>query len=132
MKLDAWADKDPDDPEIRPQIFNEWGSIILKFTRDDLFRKLRDTDTCFTPVLTFDEVLKNEQVQSREVFFEYKHPRVGNIRQIRTPIKFSRSKTGIYQASPAYGEHSKEILQELGYSSTEIEALKNKGIITGN
>jgi crotonobetainyl-CoA:carnitine CoA-transferase CaiB-like acyl-CoA transferase len=45
------------------------------------------------------------------------------------PIKFSESPGHIRLPSPGYGEHTKEVLQELGYTEGKIEALKKSGVI---
>lgn len=129
LELDEWAEKNPSDIQDREPMFEKLRSIISRFTRDDLLTRLKDVDTCISPILSLEESLNNEQVQHREVFFEYNHPRVGKIRQIRTPFKFSRSQTGILRPSPAFGEHSEEILRDLGYSDSEIERFKENKII---
>jgi formyl-CoA transferase len=58
------------------------------------------------------------------------HSRLGKVRLVGTPMKFSRTPCRIEKASPDLGEHSKEILMEkLNLSLGEIERLKEDGVI---
>ncbi|MHA1143496.1 MAG: CaiB/BaiF CoA transferase family protein [Candidatus Helarchaeota archaeon] len=129
LKMEQFAGMDPSSDEHKQEIFEVLKSKIKKFSRDELIEHAKNVDACITPILTLDEVLSNEHVLSREVFFEHEHPRVGKIRQVRLPIKFSRSETGIHHHSPAFGEHSEEILRELGYTQVEFDEFRKKGII---
>ena len=61
---------------------------------------------------------------------EIDNPRTGKkLKQLGTPVKFSESVTSIRRAPPGHGEHSKEILSELGYAQKEIEDLTGDGVV---
>ena len=57
------------------------------------------------------------------------HPTEGKIKQIRTAIKFSDTKQRADIPPPGYGEHTDQILQEMGYDDISINVLRKEGII---
>ncbi len=76
------------------------------------------------------QVVKDPHVQAREMILDVAHSRLGKVRLVGTPMKFSRTPCRIEKASPDLGEHSREILMEkLNLSSGEIERLKGDGVI---
>ncbi len=59
----------------------------------------------------------------------YEHPILGQLRQFGTLIDFSESPTGPYGPPPLVGEHSRRILERVGYTDEEIDDLMNRGIV---
>jgi crotonobetainyl-CoA:carnitine CoA-transferase CaiB-like acyl-CoA transferase len=76
------------------------------------------------PVLTRNEVIRHPQVQEMGIVVETEHPVAGPLRQARAAARFSRTPAGIRFGGPALGEHTEEVLAELGYSAAEIAALR--------
>ena len=60
---------------------------------------------------------------------EYPHPTLGNLRQFGTLIDFSETPTGPYGPPPLVGEHTRSIMERLGYSAEDIDDLLARGII---
>ncbi len=69
------------------------------------------------------------QARARRMTVEVDHPKLGPIRQVGLPFELSRTPASIRSAPPLLGEHSREILAELGYAPDEIERLATDGAI---
>jgi crotonobetainyl-CoA:carnitine CoA-transferase CaiB-like acyl-CoA transferase len=72
-------------------------------------------DACVSPVLTPEELADHPQIKHRQMVEDITHPEVGVIKQIGNPIKLSNSTVRTRRHAPILGEHTKEILKELGY-----------------
>ncbi|HZZ91555.1 MAG TPA: CoA transferase [Usitatibacter sp.] len=81
------------------------------------------------PVNRIGDMLVDPQVASREMVLEVDHPRAGRMKTLGTPIKFSDTPGEVSRAAPLLGEHTREVLGQLGYSSAEIEALQREGAV---
>jgi crotonobetainyl-CoA:carnitine CoA-transferase CaiB-like acyl-CoA transferase len=81
------------------------------------------------PVNKIGEMLADPQVAAREMVVEVDHPRAGRVKTLGTPIKFSETPGRVERAAPLLGEHSREVLMQIGYSGAEIDALQGAGAI---
>jgi crotonobetainyl-CoA:carnitine CoA-transferase CaiB-like acyl-CoA transferase len=81
------------------------------------------------PVNKIGDMLADPQVAAREMVVEVDHPRAGRVKALGMPIKFSDTPGTIERPAPLLGEHSREILAQLGYSDTDIERLQAEGAI---
>ncbi|MEE8171974.1 MAG: CoA transferase [Alphaproteobacteria bacterium] len=83
------------------------------------------------PVLTRNELIQHEQVAASAILVESDHPHAGRLRQARPAARFDMTPPGIRLGAPLLGEHSDEILGELGVNRDEITALRADGVIDG-
>lgn len=81
------------------------------------------------PINDLADVFSDPQVKARDMLLEVQHPSAGKIKQTGIPIKFSATPGSIDSPPPLLGQHSKEILLELGYSQDEVEALEQQEVI---
>jgi crotonobetainyl-CoA:carnitine CoA-transferase CaiB-like acyl-CoA transferase len=81
------------------------------------------------PVNRIGDMLADPQVAAREMVIEVDHPRAGRTRALGMPIKFSDARADMTRPAPLFGQHSREVLEQLGYSAAEIEALQQAGAV---
>jgi CoA:oxalate CoA-transferase len=83
-------------------------------------------------VMSMKELLEDEHVKVRDLAPEVEHPVIGKFRTMGIPMKFNKT-PGDYnmRPAPAIGEHTEEVLAQLGYSDEKIAALKSQNIIYG-
>jgi CoA:oxalate CoA-transferase len=82
-----------------------------------------------TSVNSIDKVVKDEQVAARDMIVEIEHPTAGKIRMAGLPVKLSANPGSIRRHAPLLGEHTAEVLGEIGLSDERIRALLAQGII---
>jgi crotonobetainyl-CoA:carnitine CoA-transferase CaiB-like acyl-CoA transferase len=105
------------------------GDVLKSRTSADWLERLDANDVPCAPVLTRPEILENEQIKANKLISQYEHPGLGQIRQPRPGAKFSRSEIRKEPIAPGLGQHSQEILRDLGLSEAEIKQLVDQGIV---
>ncbi len=81
------------------------------------------------PVNKIGDMLVDPQVAAREMVIEVEHPSAGRMKALGTPIKFSDTPGAVTRAAPLLGEHTREVLGALGYSSAEVAKLEQEGAV---
>ena len=81
------------------------------------------------PIYTVDEIVEDPQVRAREMLVELDHPSAGRITVPGLPVKCSGTPGSIRRPPPRLGEHTEEVLSEVGISAGEILRLRSQGVI---
>jgi crotonobetainyl-CoA:carnitine CoA-transferase CaiB-like acyl-CoA transferase len=81
------------------------------------------------PVLDVNAMHRDPQTQAREMVVEVDHPRVGPMKTLGLPVKFSDTPGRVHGPAPLLGEHSRAILAEAGYTTAEIDSLIARGVV---
>ena len=103
--------------------------MVSQFTSAEVLDRCLDADVPAVPVLDPSEVSSDPHVVAREAVIEVTHPTIGKMRVPRQGASFSAEKKVEPSAAPAYGEHTDEILSEIGFDSNEINNLRNSNIV---
>jgi crotonobetainyl-CoA:carnitine CoA-transferase CaiB-like acyl-CoA transferase len=113
--------------EVRAR--EEIEAIIRTRTRDEWWDYLVKADVCVGKVYEPEEMVKDPQVQARDMVVEVRHPTHGTITEFGVPIKLSETPGTVRLAAPASGEHTDEVLRGLGLSAEEIRGLRSKRVV---
>jgi crotonobetainyl-CoA:carnitine CoA-transferase CaiB-like acyl-CoA transferase len=102
--------------------------ILSRRDRHAWLAHFASVNVCIAPVLSVPEMLENEQVGARGVV-----SRGENGDQpfsfFRSPMRFSRTPATLRRPAPSTGQHSRDVLNELGLSATEIQTMFDKGVV---
>jgi crotonobetainyl-CoA:carnitine CoA-transferase CaiB-like acyl-CoA transferase len=119
-------------PALRQKHINErlemTQEVLLTRPAAEWLERLTAEGVPCAPVLTRTRMIQHPQVVANGIVVETDHPGAGRLRQARPAARFSGTPTAIRRGGPALGEHTDEILAELGYSDTDITALRTEGV----
>jgi crotonobetainyl-CoA:carnitine CoA-transferase CaiB-like acyl-CoA transferase len=102
---------------------------FLSKTTAEWIALLEGHDMICAPVLDYDDVSQDAQALANEYLVDVDHPVNGPTRVIGTPWKFSDTPASVAPAAPELGQHTEEILLDLGYTWDDIGALRDAGAI---
>jgi len=102
---------------------------FLKWPTREILARMAAESLPAAPVLSLEEVIADPQVRHNEVLVEREHPTAGVIRQPRPPARFDRTPAEPGRLAPLHGEHTDEILAELGVGAEERKALREAGVV---
>jgi crotonobetainyl-CoA:carnitine CoA-transferase CaiB-like acyl-CoA transferase len=91
--------------------------------------KLAEAEIPAAPINTVEEAVNDAQTLARNMIVQLEHPALGVARSIGNPIKFSETPVSYRLPPPMLGEHTSEVLRELGYSEEEVQAMSNSSAV---
>jgi crotonobetainyl-CoA:carnitine CoA-transferase CaiB-like acyl-CoA transferase len=106
-----------------PEVYGFVESQISQKSTADWLTLLEDSDLPCAEVPNLEDLVDDEHLVAVDFFREVEHPTEGRTRMTDIPSQWSDSQPEISRLAPNLGEHSGDILQELGYSGEQIEAL---------
>jgi crotonobetainyl-CoA:carnitine CoA-transferase CaiB-like acyl-CoA transferase len=121
------------DVEKRPAQADEINAILsacfIQKTTKEWVAILEAQGVFCTEIKTYEQAAQDPQLLANEMIVEMEHDRVDTLRLLGTPIRLSDTSSSLRILPPDLGEHSEEILHELGYSDEQIEAFRRQGAL---
>ncbi|MGB2693734.1 MAG: CoA transferase [Dehalococcoidia bacterium] len=102
---------------------------FAKRTNAEWMELLQAADCICAPVASYDDIVHDPQARANEYIVEVDHPTQGRIPVVGAPWRFSETPAEIAPAAPELGQHTEDILQELGYDWDQIGALREHGTL---
>ena len=103
--------------------------IIVKHTTEDWLQRLEAAGVPAGPVLNVNEMHADPQTLARDMVVEVDHARVGKVKTLGLPVKFSKTPGEVATGAPIYGQHTREVLAEYGFGEEEIEGFIASGAV---
>ncbi|TLZ21190.1 MAG: formyl-CoA transferase [Gammaproteobacteria bacterium] len=110
------------------EVFAEVERWTLTKTKFEAMAELNKHDIPCGPILSMEELAAEPSLRATGTVVEIDHPTRGKYLSVGNPIKMSDSPTEV-RRSPLLGEHSDEVLKEIGFDESEIRALRNEKVI---
>ena len=102
--------------------------ILKTRTTADWLEAFNRADIPAMPVQTLESLIDDAHLQAVKLFELAEHPSEGKIRQMRNPTRWSATPLGAIRHAPRLGEHSREVLREIGYGEAQVEQMFKSGV----
>ncbi|MDG6905467.1 MAG: CoA transferase [Nitrososphaerota archaeon] len=120
----------PDRMKNKKELLSILGELFATMPAQHWIGIARKAGVPAGPISQVSEVVSDPHVLYRKMVTEIENPRTGKkLKQLGTPVKFSEAQTSIRRAPPGHGEHTREILSEIGYGRQEVEDLARRGVV---
>jgi len=103
------------------------GARCREFDRDVLLERLIAADVLAAPIHEIPDVVRDPQVRHNDMIVTTRHARLGSVDVTGVPIKLRGTPGSVRRSAPVQGQHTAEILSELGYGADEIDTLVKDG-----
>lgn len=113
----------------RTALWRELGDAFARHTTAECIERLDKADILCAPVMSLDEALKQPQVASNGILVTFEHPVHGTVRTTGNPLHFSGVEQISLRPAPTLGQHSEEVLRELGVAPESIARLRKAAVI---
>lgn len=104
-------------------------AAVARHDRDELLALLAQADAPATPVNDIAQALADPQAAELAALKRMRHPKLGEIPVVGMPVRFSRMDPAVRRHAPGRGEHTDEILAELGYTLAQIGELRARRVV---
>ena len=99
---------------------------LLAKPADEWLTILETSGVPCAPVLKRHEMIRHPQIEASDIVVETEHPHAGRVRQARNAARFEGTPAEHRLGAPHLGEHTRELMRELGYSSAQVDRLRDQ------
>jgi crotonobetainyl-CoA:carnitine CoA-transferase CaiB-like acyl-CoA transferase len=112
-----------------PELVSALNEILRKRTVAEWLERLEAAGVPAGPVLSIGQMHRDPQALARGMVMDVPHPRGGQVRTIGAPVKFSDAGQPLRRGAPLLGEHTRNVMAEIGYADSEIDAFAAAGAV---
>jgi crotonobetainyl-CoA:carnitine CoA-transferase CaiB-like acyl-CoA transferase len=120
---------DRDQTEKRSEVHQAVCAAMLRKTTAEWEAVFAECDVWNAPVNDYEAVERDPQVAFNDMIMEVEDPVAGDVKLLSHPVRYDGKAPEVTRLPPRVGEHSREVLAELGYGPAEIDALVNAKVI---
>ena len=113
----------------RDELIGSLSRVFKERTTDAWLEQLTQGGVPVSPIQSVADVVKDPHAAARDMFVKLQHPTVGEVTVTGIPIKFSETPGEVVTPPPTLGQHSEEVLLELGYCQDDIAELQKNNIV---
>lgn len=103
--------------------------LFRKRTSEDWLKRLETAGVPAGPVLDIADMQKDPHTLARGMVVDVPHDRLGEVKTLGLPVKFSETPGTVDRGAPVYGQHTREVLRDLAYGDDEVRALIAAGAV---
>jgi crotonobetainyl-CoA:carnitine CoA-transferase CaiB-like acyl-CoA transferase len=100
-----------------------------QFSREELIERLIAADVLAAPINEIPDVIADPQINHNEMIVETDHSKLGRLEVTGVPIKLRGTPGSVRKSPPVHGQHSEELLAELGYGADDVAALIKERVV---
>ncbi|WWC69385.1 uncharacterized protein I206_103324 [Kwoniella pini CBS 10737] len=104
-------------------------NVLKEKNTEEWCEKFEGKGFPFAPINNIAQTFEHPQSIARKVIEEIEHPRAGKIKLAAAATTYDGEKPKLYRPPPYLGQHTSEILRELGYTDNEVEEMRDGGVI---
>jgi crotonobetainyl-CoA:carnitine CoA-transferase CaiB-like acyl-CoA transferase len=113
----------------RAVLFETLATVTRTLATDELLARLLKAGVPSAPILKVDQVAALPQTEASGMLVSAKHPRLDDYRGIGLPIRWDGERPGVARVPPLLGEHTAEVLAELGFDAAAIKDLGDRHVV---
>ena len=114
---------------MRPAVLDALSALTRAMPAEELLARLQKAGVPSAPILTVDRVAAEPQTDASGMLIPARHPRLPGYRAVGLPIRWDGERPPVTRVPPLLGEHSAEVLAELGYDQDTIGRLVDQHVI---
>ncbi|MGZ5895145.1 MAG: CaiB/BaiF CoA transferase family protein [Xanthobacteraceae bacterium] len=111
------------------ELMGKIAKVFAQWNRADLVDALEKAGVPCGPINSIPEVFEQEQIKHRGMRMDLPHPKSGTVPSVANPINFAATPVHYDRAPPLLGQHSDEVLRELGLSDADVKKLRGNGVV---